>query len=512
VSAVTDRRPAATASSGEAIRRLFGRGSIYTLVLAIQMSAGFIVVPLVTRLLSARGYGEVAAGLVVFSTLSIIAAAGMPEAASRAFFQSEEGPRHARQLVMATVLLALGAAVIADLTGPLWSPLFNLQFSGVLRLAVWSAAGAAVLLAVQSLLRASDRPWSFLLVALLASVGGQGLGVILLMSGNGSPASYMAGLTIGTGGAALLGVILTGAARTSLPNRAQARRALALGLPLVPHSLATFLLVSADRVAISRILGLGAVGRYQVAYAIGGFGVSMITALNQAWLPLLLGAEREQRWEILRSTSRAVHRIAALIAAAIALATPAGLLVAAPASYGRGELVAVSAVVAFSIVPYATSCTYFHAIFLEGRTKMMAVAAPLAVAVNLAVNIALLPVTGLVGAAIATVVSYAFLAAFSAWVSGRVVRLPGVLRDSLISWAVAAPLVAAGAWLPLGVEGTAVRLVLGAGLAVAAVRVALGLKRTRLAEAAAEPPHEDEGRRGRFRRERREAVPVGGMR
>jgi O-antigen/teichoic acid export membrane protein len=511
VSAVTDRRPAATASSGDALGRLFGRGSIYTLVLAIQISAGFIVVPLVTRLLSARGYGEVAAGLVVFSTLSIIAAAGMPEAASRAFFQHEDGPRHARQLVTATVLLAIGSAVIADLTGPLWAPLFNLHFSGVLRLAVWSSAGAAVLLAVQSLLRAADRPWSFLMIAILASVGGQGLGVALLIWGDGSPASYMAGLTIGTCTAALLGLIVTGSVRTALPGRAQARKALALGLPLVPHSLATFLLVSADRVAIGRILGLGDVGRYQVAYAIGGFGVSIITALNQAWLPLLLGAEREKRWEILRSTSRAVHRIGALVAAAIALATPLGLLVAAPASYGRGALVAVSAVVAFSILPYATSCTFFHAIFLEGRTKIMALAAPLAVIVNVAVNVALLRATGLVGASIATVVSYAFLAGFAAWASGRMVPLPGTLRDSLVAWAIAAPLVAAGAWLPLGPAGTAVRLLLGVAVVVAAVRVGIGLKRTRLAEAAAEPDRVIERHR-RFERESREPLAVGEMR
>ena len=511
MSAVSDRRPAATTSSGDALSRLFGRGSIYTLVLAIQMSAGFIVVPLVTRLLSARGYGEVAAGLVVFSTLSIIAAAGMPEAASRAFFQHEQGPRHARQLVTATVLLAIGAAVAADLTGPLWAPLFNLQFSGVLRLAVWSSAGAAVLLAVQSLLRAADRPWSFLLVAILASVGGQGLGVGLLIWGGGSPASYMAGLTIGTCSAALLGLIITGSVRTALPNRAQARRALALGLPLVPHSLATFLLVSADRVAIGRVLGLGDVGRYQVAYAIGGFGVSIITALNQAWLPLLLGAQREKRWEILRSTSRAVHRIGGLVAAAIALATPLGLLVAAPASYGRAELVSVSAVVAFSILPYATSCTFFHAIFLEGRTRIMALAAPLAVLINLAVNVALLRATGLVGASIATVVSYAFLAALAAWASGRVVPLPGTLRDSLVAWAIAAPLVAAGAWLPLGPAGTAVRLLLGVAVMVAAVRVGIDLKRTRLAEAAAEPDREKERHR-RFERESREPLAVGGMR
>jgi O-antigen/teichoic acid export membrane protein len=483
-------RPAAAASSGEALRRLFGRGSIYTLVLGIQMSAAFIILPVVTRLLSARGYGEVASGLVVFSTLSIVAAAGLPEALSRSFYNAEDGPQQAQQLVAGVVVLALVAALVADLTGSLWSPIFSLHYSGVLRLAVWAAAAAAVLLAVQSLLRASDRAWAFLVVAVIATVGGQGVGVALLVLGGGSPASYMAGLTIGTGAAALVGLVLTGSARRGLPGRAQMRTALALGLPLIPHSLAVFLLVSADRVAIGRILGLDAVGRYQVAYAIGGLGVSVITALNQAWIPLLLGAERDRRWEILAATSRVVHLFGALLAGAIALGTPLALLMAAPASYGRHELVAVSAIVAFSILPYATSSTFFHAIFLEGRTKVMAVAAPLAVLVNVVVNVALLSTVGLVGAAIATVASYVFLAGFVARASTRVVRLRGTLGDCLASWALAAPVVVAGAYLPLGAVGTAVRLLLGALLVVAAARLARGLRRSRLTqEARAEPRH-----------------------
>jgi len=57
---------------------------------------------------------------------------------------------------------------------------------------------------------------------------------------------------------------------------------------------------------------------------------------------------------------------------------------AAPPSYHRADLVPVAATVAFSILPYATMSTCFNALFVAGRTRIMAVAAPVAAALNLA--------------------------------------------------------------------------------------------------------------------------------
>jgi len=415
--------------------------------------------------------------------VSVVGTLGLPEAAARTFFDGADGPRDAHRLVATTLAGALAIALVADLTGPLWAPLLSLDFSGVLRLAVWGGAAGAVTLATQSLLRAADRVWSFLVVALVASVAAQGLAVALVL-GSGSPASYMAGLAGGTAAAAVVGVLVTGSLRHGPADRRLLGRGLRLGMPLIPHSLGIYLLNSADRVAIVAILGLGAAGRYQVAYAIGSIGVALMTALNQAWLPLLLGAGPERRWEILTGTSRAVHRFAALVAAAIALLAPLALAIAAPPSYGREELVAVTAVVAFCALPYATSSTYLHLIFVTGRTGVMALAAPGAAVVNIALNVVLLPRVGLIGAAYATVAAYAFLAAIVSVVAYRRVPLPGSLRTSLVAWAAAAPAVAAGALLPSTGLGTALRCALGILVLAGAVRLALQERSSR-AEAAA---------------------------
>jgi O-antigen/teichoic acid export membrane protein len=466
------QRPPEVASPAEAVRRLIGRGSVYTVVLAIQMSTALLVVPLLTRLLTPSAYGRVAVGIVIFTLLSIIGALGLADAAARTFFAGLDGPRQARRLIAAASGTALAASLIAELTGGLWAPLFGLSYGGVLRVAVWGGAAGAVLLGAQSLLRVSERVWTFLAVAVAATVGGQALGVALAAASH-SATAYMAGIASGTAVAAAGGLVVTGCFGAGMARPAEVRTGLALGLPIVPHSLAVSLLASADRIIIVAILGLAAAGRYQVAYAVGGLGVALITAVNQAWLPLLLGARKENRWEILGATSAVVHLLAGIVAVALALASPLALLIAAPASYGRSGLVPVAAIVAFSALPYATCSTYFQAVFVSGRTRVMAVAAPVAAAVNIGLNLVLLHAIGLIGAAVATVAGYVVLPAVVAVVAHRTAPLADATRDALRTWLLAAPFVAAGAVIPAGAPGAATRIV---ALATAAAGAALLLR------------------------------------
>jgi O-antigen/teichoic acid export membrane protein len=460
VSQEVHQRPQAAASPAEALRRLFGRGSAYTLALALQMSVALLVLPVVTRLLTPSAYGQVTAGLVVFLIVSVVGAVGLPEAASRTYFNEADGHREAQRLIVATIFTACAVALLLEVSNPLWTPLLGLHYAGVLRLAVWGGAAGSVMAGTQALLRVMDRVLAFLCVGLVATIGGQGIGLVLIVATR-SPTAYVAGLMTGTACALALGLTLTGAPRHGLPNPRQLEKGLRLGAPFVPHGLASYMVASADRVMILALLGLAAAGRYQVAYVIGGLGVVLATTLNQAWVPLLLGTDEEHRWEILTATSRVVHRIAAFVAATIALSVPLALLVAAPKSYGRVELAPVSAIVAFSLLPYVTGTTYSQVLFLSGKTRLFAVVAPLAALVNIALNLALLPVIGLVGAAVATVVAYVVFPAVFAPAAYRIVVLPGALRDALSAWLIAAPFVIAGALLPATALGVGLRIVAG---------------------------------------------------
>ncbi len=76
-------------------------------------------------------------------------------------------------------------------------------------------------------------------------------------------------------------------------SRDFARRALDFGLPLLPHSLAGWLLSVSDRWLLGLLLGvaaadaLAAVGVYSLGYQLG-YAVSLVAiSFNAAWLPFL---------------------------------------------------------------------------------------------------------------------------------------------------------------------------------------------------------------------------------
>jgi O-antigen/teichoic acid export membrane protein len=250
------------------------------------------------------------------------------------------------------------------------------------------------------------------------------------------------------------------------------RDALAIGTPTLPQSLAFYALWAGDRAIVQRVSGLAAAGRYQAAYPIGGLGILLVSALNNAWGPMIYGARDEERWPLLADTAHAVYRFAALLAGALALGAPLALLAVVPASYGRHELSQVSALVALAAVPYVGAVANLHVLYWRRRTRPLAWTAVIAAASNLALTAAFLPPFGLRGAALATIVSYSLHALLLRDRARRLARVPFRRWSAAQSLLLAAALVGlalvlpeGGAWL--AVRGLAAIALLGACAAIA---------------------------------------------
>ncbi|MBI59952.1 polysaccharide biosynthesis protein [bacterium] len=72
-------------------------------------------------------------------------------------------------------------------------------------------------------------------------------------------------------------------------NKDTINDALSYGIPLVPHSLATWIKTGLDRLFITYLVGVGATGIYSVGYQLGMVIMIIATALYKAWLPELYG-------------------------------------------------------------------------------------------------------------------------------------------------------------------------------------------------------------------------------
>jgi O-antigen/teichoic acid export membrane protein len=430
-----------------------------------------LVLPVVTRLLDPDAYGSVAAATVVAQLLGLVATLGLNGSVMLEFFADRRDPGPARRLVGAAALAAVALAGLADVTGPLWANVFaDLSYGTELRLAVWTAAPLAVLASGQAMLRSRGRAGPYVLATVTASAGGHAIGAALVAVTDGGSTAYLTGVLIGASTGALLALVFGGVERPRRSDHQLVVRALRVGLPLVPHVVAMFALLAVDRIVIEQVLGLEAAGRYQIASLIGCGGLSLLAAINNAWSPMVLGAEPDRRWSILAESTRDLEHLAPALVAAIALPAPVLLAVAAPASYDPLVLARVTAVVAASTLPYLWYLSGVHVVLFHRRTGVMARITPLVALGSVAANLVLLPTVGLTGAAFVTVAAYATLA----WRVRRAARRRAQVpwdHDSSRRAAVLVVAVVAGALaLPTAGLGGGLRVLLAVLVAASTVR------------------------------------------
>jgi len=194
-----------------------------------------------------------------------------------------------------------------------------------------------------------------------------------------------------------------------------------------------------DRVIVQRDLGSTPVARYQVAYNAAAFPIVLLTILNTAWQPRIFAVSPEQRRAVLSRARDQLLRLMTPTLLGTALVAPLALRILAPASFNRDGLLVVYALVACSTLPYLVYLSNLRTLLAFRRTSNMMWATPLCAVLNIVLNIWLVPVYGINGSALATLLSFTVLAAVTAVVGAKVCRLD---RTPWTEWV--GPLVAAG--------------------------------------------------------------------
>lgn len=447
-------------------------GGSYAGGVGLQIVVQALSLPVLTRLLEPSEYGAVATALVIGNLLAVMVDLGLSRAVTRAWFRGPDGPDEAKALVVLGLLLVGAASLTAAVTAGVWGAWADDLV--LLRVAVLLAAAMAARNLLLGLLRAQGRARSYLLVMVLSTSGAQLLGLAAAAAGK-SAFSYVCGLAAGSALAALLGLALVRPRLRPLRRRALWAWGTRFGLLLVPGELAAVAIWFSDRLVVERLLGLEAVGRYQVAYTLGSVLLMLAMGVSQAWGPLIYAAEPDHRTRVAQETGAPLLTLGSLAAAALALAAPPVLVVAVPASYRPEGLAAVTAVVALCVLPLLAQQGAAHLLTAAERTGWLAAGAVGAAIANLLLTLLLVPALGLLGAAVATLLAYVLWAAcLTSWGSGSF-RLGGTPCAIGTGGAVL------GAVLPLGGLGLALRLI---GVLVCALLVVVRLRLLLAARAA----------------------------
>ncbi|MET0989427.1 MAG: oligosaccharide flippase family protein [Glaciihabitans sp.] len=445
VSVPVETMPAAANESSH----LFGRGLLYVVVWALQLIAGTVVSPILAYTLGPAEFGALASAIALHQVLSVLALLGLDQAIMLERSDEPSG-RTARGLLSVGIAISFAVTLTLTLTGGLWAE--ALGFDGfsplVVAVILWTAPGAVVQ-AILALLLAEDRLRSFTWVSALAAVGGQLFGLFLLFFVHRDATTYAWGGVASQFLAMGIGIVLARPRLRGLFDVAIAWRAIKLGIPLAVVSLGYFVLNAGDRIVIQRILGPAEVGRYQVAYVVGYTVVLLLTFTSSAWLPRFAAVKDDaERWRLSAQSRDELYRLLIPVVFAVTLAAPIALRIVAPSTFEPNGLVLVVFLVALSAYPVAAGGASSRLLITLRKGRTVATITLIAAAVNIGVNILLVPLIGISGAATGTVIAFGLMALMQRFALPKDPAWVRTPRPLLAGIAVSVVLAAASILLP----------------------------------------------------------------
>lgn len=437
----------------------------------------FALIPIVTKLGGLRTYGLWEAFAVLVALVAPVAWMGLRSGFTRYSAGIEDRRTlsanfHAVLLVVVPAALALGA--LEGLASPLLAREF---FSAdplaypLLRIAAGLVAVESIRMIVMEFYRATLRIRA--LGVLEACQRSAELTVITVVLWRGGT---VVGCATGVLAVRIVAVAVayTGAVRAvgwERPDFSRLLPYMTFGLPLLTNEFLGRVLKVADRFVIGRYWTMDDVGLYAVPANLA-MVFTLYTSTLQVWMyPHLSGLWNQgKKQEAVDTLSRALRFYTLL-----ALPTLAGLTALGPLAISMVadpqtavQTVAILPLVGAGLMLYGVAALTLYALTLVERTAMISVLLCGTVAVNLTLNVALVPRLGITGAGVAHVTGFALLALVMGLLVKRFLRLevftPWQLPRALLCCVAMAAAVWAVGTVTSGLPCLIVSVVVGAGV------------------------------------------------
>ena len=421
--ALPDRAPIA----GEP--QLLGSAAVYVTANVLSSAIPFLLLPVLTRVLSPADFGMVAMFSVVQTMLLPLTGLSTKQAVAAHFFAPGGRSSIARFLTTCLILTVVSSAGLALVMLPTRAALASItqlspgwllvavaaaaaQFIVLLTLALWQARGNAVRFGVFQVLHIATNVGLSLLFVLSLELGWEGR-----VLGQVSALALFAALGV---------LALWSASDLGWPPRADhAREALAFGLPLVPHGLAAAVTVVADRFLLTGMLGVEQTGLYTAALQIAMVLALAVQAFNRAYQPWLLGGLQQDAAGFRRRAVQGSYLyflFLAAAAAAIGLAAP--VIVRVLLGDGFQSAAAFIPYLAFGAAFGGMYNVVANYLIRSRRTAWLSLASVISGAVNIVGSILLIRLNGALGAAQAFMLAQLILFLLTWWFASRAHAMP----------------------------------------------------------------------------------------
>jgi O-antigen/teichoic acid export membrane protein len=389
------------------LRRLATTGAAYTAASIVSKLIAVALLPLYTRYLTTGDYGAAEVMFAAVVSASIVVRLGLIEALLRFYYRDDEDPGRVVSTSFAALFwfATIAALVALPFAGPISDALLAESAPDLARISI---AGLWVLTLSEYLLtlfRLEERARAFFITTIINVLAAIALTVILVVGMEEGARGLLIG-SYASGAVVVLALIFIHRRRLSLRfERPLLRRLMRFGLPTMPAELSLYGLNFVDRIIIVHAAGLPEAGLYSIAVKFAQGVNVLVRGFQLAWPPLAYSIRNDDEARRVYATV-----VTLFVAGCAFVVTGMWLLsrwlvraLAAPEFFGSYKAIGLLATAA---TLYALYMVLVVILGRTGRTEFNFPATLAALVANIALNLALVPPLGIVGAGIALVASY----------------------------------------------------------------------------------------------------------
>jgi O-antigen/teichoic acid export membrane protein len=398
------------------IRQLFKDSVVYGIASILSQGIPILIIPIYTRYLSPGSYGGMDMLAVFAALINLTVALEISQGMARSYadIKTDEGRnRYASTALWFSVTAYLLFAVVAILfSQPLTRLLLEAgDWDWIFKVAVIAISANGISFFLQNQLRWLLKPVAYAVCSITYAVVSTGISIFMIAGLDWGVIGVFYGQIIGASISGFFAWLPARKMFTIVFDLAKCKEMLSFSVPLVPSSISVLLANYVDRIAIKSFLTLADVGIYGVGFRFASVVNLLMVGFYSALTPLIYHNYRKD------STPGDLERITRyFLSGTLPLIVAISLFsVEITDTFAAREYYAAWQVIPILAVSSVLSRMYIFAPGLDiaKKTKTIAMINITAAAVNIALNIVLIPAMGLAGSALATMTGFCVM--FSAY-------------------------------------------------------------------------------------------------
>ena len=375
---------------------------------------GLILLPILTKTLGVALYGIWAQILVTISLLMPLALLQLEYAMTRFLTAEEDKNTLSKGISSIFVTVLLTASLLSLLIFILSEPLAAAVFGG---------AGAAYFVKISAFLillttldtiilryfisfRQMERYSGFMI---LQTIGEVLLIGYLVLSGYGLFGAIVSLLLVRAFIFIIGFLLVKSEVKITTPSLSMIKHYLAFSLPLIPFTISYWMINIGDRYVIGYFMGADAIGIYSASYTLGSVVGFFFSPIVLVLLPAITNLYENNKIQELKNHLKYSFKFFMMLAIpslfGLSILSQSLLKTLTTSEFISGYM--IIPIVGLGVILFNSSNLFSDVLMLFKRTKMLSVIFGFSASINMGMNIILVPMIGISGAAIATLITFA---------------------------------------------------------------------------------------------------------